>query len=397
MRVPVLLPKIFNYPFTYNVNNKNKLKPGDFVQVPFGKNSEIGVVWNEIQDTEKDIKIRNIEKKINDFSLDQKLIKFINWFSNYNIASKGMVLKMCLGNKENILIREKTEIISSGFKKDKYVLNFEQKKALIDLNSPKKNFSVSVLQGVTGSGKTIVYFEKIKQILEKDEQILVLLPEIFLTNQFKNRFSSFFGFEPQIWHSKITPKNKRKIWQGIIKNKIKLVIGARSSLTLPFKNLGLIIVDEEHDSSYKQDEQLIYNARDMAVARASIEKIPIILVTSIPSLETFNHIKNKKYNITRIKKRFKQQPLPKTKIINLNLEKLKNEFIPSDTIKIVNQYLEKNEQVLFFLNRRGYAPFLICKKCGFKYLCPNCSIYLTYHKSIKKLICHHCGYQTKKK
>ena len=217
------------------------------------------------------------------------------------------------------------------------------------------------------------------------------MPEIFLTNQFEERFSNFFGIKPAIWHSKITPKNKRKIWQGVVKNEVNLVIGARSSLFLPFKKLGLIIVDEEHDPSYKQDEGLTYNARDMAITRASIESVPIILVTSIPSLETFNHIKNKKYNHTKIFKRFENFPLPDTKIINLNFRKYKNSYITDETVDIVNQYLNKNEQILFFLNRRGYAPFLICKECGYKHSCSNCSIYLTYHKSIDKLICHHCG------
>ena len=221
---------------------------------------------------------------------------------------------------------------------------------------------------------------------------MILLPEIFLTNQFKDRFSEYFGFEPDIWHSKITPKKKKIIWQGVMSGKVKLIIGARSALFLPFKKLGIIIVDEEHDSSYKQDESLIYNARDMAISRASFENIPIHLVTSIPSLETYNNIINKKYNVTKILKRYSNFPLPETKIINLNFSKLnKNEFISDETKKIVNSYLNKNEQILFFLNRRGYAPFMICKNCGFKHTCSNCSIYLTYHKFANNLICHHCG------
>ena len=168
-------------------------------------------------------------------------------------------------------------------------------------------------------------------------------------------------------------------------------------MLLPFKKLGIIIVDEEHDASYKQDGGIIYNARDMAISRASFEDIPINLITSIPSLETFNNIKNKKYKITKLKSRFSKSPLPETKIVNLNFSKLaKNEFISNETINLVNSYLEKNEQALFFLNRRGYAPFMICKNCGFKHACPDCSIYLTYHKSINKLMCHHCGFKIKK-
>ena len=191
------------------------------------------------------------------------------------------------------------------------------------------------MQGTTGSGKTLVYFERIKKILKEKKQALVLLPEIFLTNEFKSRFIDFFGFEPAIWHSKITPKNKRIIWKGIINNKVKLVIGARSSLLLPFKNLGVIIVDEEHDSSYKQDDGVIYHARDMAISRASFENIPIHLITSIPSIETFNNIQNKKFKHYRIFKRYKNVPLPKTKIVNLNIKKIKDRFISEETIQIV--------------------------------------------------------------
>ena len=396
MKVAVLLPKIFNHPFTYSTELKG-LKTGDFIIVPFGKTQEIGVIWDKIQPTVKNIKLRNVGKKINNIYISKNLVKFINWFSMYNMVSKGMVLKMCLGDKKNILKIEEQNLEKKIIKENKYILNQEQKESLNKLRKFSKSFNVSVLQGVTGSGKTLVYFERIKDIIKKQQQVLILLPEIFLTNQFKSRCVEYFGFEPGIWHSKITPKNKRKIWQEVINNKTKLIIGARSSLLLPFKKLGLIIVDEEHDSSYKQDEGLIYNARDMAISRASFENIPIHLVTSIPSLETYNHIKNKKYNITKIEKRFSNFPLPDTKIVNLNFSKLKkNEFIADETLELVNSFLKKNEQILFFLNRRGYAPFMVCKICGFKHTCPDCSIYLTYHKLINKLICHHCGYKIAK-
>ncbi len=164
---------------------------------------------------------------------------------------------------------------------------------------------------------------------------------------------------------------------------------------MPFKNLGLIIVDEEHDSSYKQDEGIRYNARDMAISRGSIENIPVILSTSIPSLETYNNVKTKKYNFTKLEKRYKNFSLPNTEIINLNLNKKnKNIWLDIKTLDLVKKYLDKKDQVLFFLNRRGYAPFMICKKCGFKLSCPNCSIFLTFHKHINKAMCHHCGYKS---
>jgi primosomal protein N' (replication factor Y) len=397
MKVPVLVPNVFNFPFTYDSGHLENLKPGDIVVVPFGKSKEIGVVWDKIQPSVKIFKLRNVEKKIDNFRINKNLINYINWFSAYNLVPKGKVLKMCLGDKKNTSKIEDFKKKKLNKKKNYFDLNNDQKKSLQDLRNFGNLFNVSLLQGVTGSGKTIVYFERIKEILKKKKQVLILLPEIFLTNQFKDRFEEFFGFTPSIWHSKIGIKSKRKIWQGIIDGNLKLVIGARSSLLLPFKNLGLIVLDEEHDPSYKQDEGIIYHARDMAIARASFENIPIHLVSAVPSLETFNNIKNKKYNHTKLTNRYSESPLPEAKVINLQkVELKKNHFIPHETISMVNEYLKKNEQVLFFLNRRGYAPFLICKKCGFKHLCSNCSIYLTYHKSINKLICHHCGNKVKK-
>ena len=393
MKVPVLLPRIFDHPHTYLSKKYGKLKAGSIVSVPFGKEEEIGVVWDKEENTNKNFKLKNIKEK-KDVSLSHNLVKFINWFSLYNLAPKGMVLKMCLGDES--FFSKKKETFNYIIKtKNNFILNEEQKKCLQEINNLGTKFSTTLLQGITGSGKTIVYFEKIKENILKGRQSLVLLPEIFLTNQFNNRFEDYFGFKPAIWHSKITKKNKRIIWKNIINGEIKLVVGARSSLFLPFKNLGLIVVDEEHDSSYKQDEGIRYNARDMAISRASIENIPILLSTSIPSLETFNNVKNKKYNLTKLKKRYKNFSLPQAEVIDLKLDrKKKNIWIDPKTIMLVKKYLEKKDQVLFFLNRRGYAPFMICKACGSKLDCPNCSIFLTFHKHINKAMCHHCGYKS---
>ena len=394
MKVPVLIPRIFDYPHTYLSGKFDKLKPGSIVLVPFGRKKEIGVIWDKQEKTNKIFKLKNVlEKK--SISLNENLIKFINWFSLYNLAPKGMVLKMCLGD-ESFFSKNSNFIDDTKIKKkNKFNLNPEQKRCLDDINGFGNKFNVTLLQGVTGSGKTIVYFEKIKQNLMQGKQSLVLLPEIFLTNQFEQRFEDYFGFKPSIWHSKITKKNKKIIWQNIVNNKIKLVVGARSSLFLPFKKLGLIVVDEEHDSSYKQDEGLRYNARDMAISRASIEDIPIILATSIPSLETYNNVKNKKYNSTKLKKRYKNFLLPSAEIVNLNLNKKnKNIWLDIKTLNLARKYLDSKQQVLFFLNRRGYAPFLICKKCGLKLVCPNCSVFLTFHKQLNKAMCHHCGHKS---
>ncbi len=390
MKAQVLLPKIFNYPFTYESNKRGNV--GDFVEVPFGTKKEIGIIWKNNHLEPKNIKIKNIKRFVK-YSINKKLVNFIEWFSTYNMVSVGLVLKMVIGDsdkffkdKDEILVEKKTKI-------KRFKLNSEQSEAIKFLEKENRKFDVSVLQGVTGSGKTIVYFERVKEIIRKKKQALILLPEIFLTNDFKSRFEDFFGFEPAIWHSKITPKKKRIIWKGIISNKIKVVIGARSALLLPFKKLGIIVVDEEHDTSYKQDSGVIYNARDMAISRANFERIPIHLITSIPSIETFNNIQNKKYRHFKITKRFENFPLPETRIVNLNIGRIKNKFISEETIEEVQAYLNNGDQVLFFINRRGYAPYLICKKCGSKQVCNNCSLYLTFHKLKDKAVCHHCSFE----
>ena len=392
MKAQVLLPKVFNYPFTYNSNTECKI--GDLVEIPFGSKKEIGVIWKNNYSEPKNLKLKKIIKST-EYSIDRKLVDFIEWFSSYNMVSMGLVLKMVIGGTDKFL-RIKDSLIKIKKKQiKKFELNKEQNTALEYLGKVNNKFDVSVLQGTTGSGKTLVYFQRIKKIIEKNEQALVLLPEIFLTNDFKSRFEDYFGFEPAIWHSKITPKRKRIIWQGIINNRIKILVGARSALLLPFQKLGVIIVDEEHDTSYKQDEGVIYNARDMAISRAKFENIPIHLVTAVPSIETFKNVCNKKYRHIKISKRYNDNPLPKTKIINLNLKKLKKRSIADETINLVKQYLEDGNQVLFFLNRRGYAPYLVCKNCGFKQVCSNCSLYLTFHKIKNKAVCHHCSLEKK--
>jgi primosomal protein N' (replication factor Y) len=397
MKIPVLFPKIFDYPFTYKSEISETLNSGDFVKAPFGLNEITGVVWPYEQKTEKQFKIKKISKKINVKNLNSSMIEFISWFSKYNLVPLGMSLKMCLLNKDVVEKDFNKEFVKFKVKKskNKFLLNAEQKKSLIFMKSIGNNYNVTVLEGVAGSGKTLVYFERVKDLINKGFQALILLPEIALTNQFSRRFQEFFGAEPAIWHSGTTKKNKSIIWKGITEGKIKIVIGARSSLFLPFKNLGIIVVDEEHDVSYKQDEGVSYNARDMAITRASLENIPINLVTSIPSIETYNNIVNKKYHITKLEKRYREASLPNIEIINLHSEVLnKGSWIANKTISKVDQYLDKGDQVLFFLNRRGYAPFVICKKCGYKFECPNCAVNLNFHKKFNKLLCHYCGHKS---
>ncbi len=396
MKIPVLLPNIFDHPFTYSSNLN--LNVGDYVLVPFGKSKMIGVVWDELEKVKKkNFVTKKIIKKLNIPPLNLKTLNFLNWFSEYNLISKGMCLKLhMLSNQplEQLKVSE-FESYKKSSKIQRYVLSEEQEKALNSINNIKNKFRVHLLQGTTGSGKTIVYFNSIKNIVKKNQQALILLPEIGLTSEFQKKFKDFFGFESAVWHSGISKKNKAIIWSGLAGGDIKVVIGARSALFLPFKKLGIIIVDEEHDQSFKQDEGIIYNARDMAIARAKYENIPINLVTAIPSLETYENVKKGKYYHSRLIKRYKNAMLPQHEIIDLKKYKLeKNSSISSKTLEKVNFHLDRGDQVLFFLNRRGFSPFVLCKKCFKVFSCPNCSINLVYHKNKKNLLCHYCGFKT---
>ena len=395
MKVPILLPNIFNHPFTYE--SDQALETGDYVVVPFGKSKITGVVWDDFEEkNNKNFKIKKIIKKLEVPRLKKSTIKFLNWFSEYNIIPKGMALKLMLlsGNAIEKLSNSDLQKFEFIKKNNSFELSQEQKNSLKKMNEVNEKFRVHVLQGTTGSGKTMVYFEALKDRIIKGFQGLILLPEIGLTGQFESKFIEFFGFQPAVWHSGITKKNKEIIWSGIANGEIKVVIGARSSLFLPFKNLGLIIVDEEHDQSYKQDEGVTYNARDMAISRASFENIPINLITAVPSIETFENIKKGKYSSSKIEKRFKNASLPEYEIINLNKTKLdKQSWLSKEIIEKVKFHLNRKDQILFFLNRRGFSPHVLCNKCFNSYTCPNCSINLVYHKNKNNLLCHYCGFK----
>jgi len=396
MKVPILLPNIFNHPFTYE--SDLKLKVGDYVMVPFGRSKITGVVWDEFEKkNNRNFKIKNVLKKLDVTPLKKTTIKFLNWFSEYNIIPKGMALKLVLlsSNVVENFQKDTYKVFETDIKKSLIKLSEDQKKSLKKMNVSNQKFRVHVLQGTTGSGKTMLYFEALKDIINKGFQGLILLPEIGLTSQFEKKFVEFFGFTPAIWHSGITKKKKEIIWSGIANGEIKVVIGARSSLFLPFKKLGLIIVDEEHDQSYKQDEGVTYNARDMAISRASFENIPINLVTAVPSIETYENIKKGKYSISKLEKRYQNASLPNYEIINLNETKLeKQSWLSKKILDKVNFHLDKKDQVLFFLNRRGFSPHVLCNKCFNSYSCPNCSINLVYHKKKNNLLCHYCGYKS---
>jgi primosomal protein N' (replication factor Y) len=263
-----------------------------------------------------------------------------------------------------------------------------------------RGFSVTVLDGVTGSGKTEVYMEAIAATLAAGKQALVLVPEIALTAQSLARFAKRFGAEPAAWHSDLTYKARRETWYGAATGDARVVVGARSALFLPFTNLGLIVVDEEHDSAFKQEDGVIYHARDMAVVRAKEGNIPVVLASATPSLETVINARYNRYGLVHLPQRFGAATMPKIGVIDMRKtppEKARwgRAWIAPPLVQAIDQTLASGDQALLFLNRRGYAPLTLCRTCGHRLNCPRCTAWLVEHKLSRRLQCHHCGYSAK--
>lgn len=255
------------------------------------------------------------------------------------------------------------------------------------------SLDVALLEGVTGSGKTEVYFEVVANALREGRQALILLPEIALTAALLDRFAERFGALPGEWHSGITPKTRRQVWRGVAEGKIRVVIGARSALYLPFQNLGLIIIDEEHEAAYKQEEWVSYNARDMAIVRARFEKAQMILASATPSVETRINAEAGRYRHVPLPARYASRPLPTLSAIDLRrTPPERGTWLAPPLVEAVQDTLERGEQSLLFLNRRGYAPLTLCRHCGHRFECVMCSAWLVQHRFTQTLNCHHCGH-----
>lgn len=257
-------------------------------------------------------------------------------------------------------------------------------------------FSTVLLDGVTGSGKTEVYFEAVAAALAAGKQALILLPEISLSTQFLERFARRFGTTPALWHSEVPTAQRRITWQGVAEGRTKVVIGARSALFLPFADLGVVVVDEEHEASYKQEEGVMYHARDMAVLRARLGHFPAVLVSATPSLETMTNVKAGKYAYLHLPSRHGGATLPDMHVVDLRREKPdRQRFIAPPLLDALKQNLTAGEQSILFLNRRGYAPLTLCRTCGYRFQCPSCTAWLVEHRRFGRLQCHHCGYSQK--
>ncbi|MBB6261348.1 primosomal protein N' (replication factor Y) [Paenochrobactrum gallinarii] len=256
-----------------------------------------------------------------------------------------------------------------------------------------KRFSVSLIDGVTGSGKTEVYFEAVARALEQGRQVLILLPEIALTQQFLDRFHDRFGSKPAEWHSDLAPRSRERVWRQVAEGTVKIVAGARSALFLPFQDLGLIVVDEEHDPAYKQEDRVFYNARDMAVVRGHIGGFPVVLASATPSIESQVNADQGRYTRIKLYSRYADAALPTLKTIDMRRSPPPpGRFLSPALTEVMGKTIERGEQALLFLNRRGYAPLTLCRVCGHRFQCPSCSSWLVEHRFRGQLMCHQCGY-----
>ncbi|WP_324826901.1 primosomal protein N' [Qipengyuania zhejiangensis] len=256
-------------------------------------------------------------------------------------------------------------------------------------------FAPFLLDGVTGSGKTETYFEPVADALKMGRQVLVLLPEIALTENFLSRFEDRFGTAPVLWHSSLKSTERRRAWRAVANGSAQVVVGARSALFLPFARLGLIVVDEAHEVSFKQEDGVRYNARDVAVMRANFEKVPVILASATPALESLQMAESGIYRKIDLPSRFGGATLPSIETIDLTEEKPgAGQWLATRLVEGIEERLARGEQSLLFLNRRGYAPLTLCRNCGFRFQCPNCSAWLVEHRFTRRLACHHCGHET---
>jgi len=275
------------------------------------------------------------------------------------------------------------------------MLNAEQTQALAQIRGiPVGEFGVALLDGVTGGGKTEVFFEAVADTLRAGRQALVLLPEIALTNTFVERFTRRFGTRPAEWHSDMTPSQRARTWRAVLNGQVRVVLGARSALFLPFRELGLIVLDEEHDGAFKQSDGVNYHARDMAVVRAKFAEARVVLSSATPSVESRNNANVGRYAHVLLQSRFAEAAMPDITALDMREEPPdKGQWIAPRLAREVFATLDRGEQALLFLNRRGYAPLTLCKSCGHQYQCPDCSAWLVEHRFRGVLMCHHCGHE----
>ena len=376
----------------------NHYQIGQRVEIPFGRRSMIGVIVGLAEKSDFPThKLKSVAALIDEAPLlDEKLLSLYQWASDYYQHPLGDVILGTLPKKirDGHLITMDENPLELPIEKSlpDFELTGEQIQA-IDIITQTQQFQPFLLAGVTGSGKTEVYLRVIAEVLKRNKQALVLVPEISLTPQTVARFEARFSVPILLLHSGLTDTKRYKAWLQSEKNSPCIVIGTRSAVFAPLKNCGVIIVDEEHDLSFKQQSGFRYSARDVAVMRAKLSDIPIVLGSATPALESIKNINQNKYHLLTLSERAGNASLPPITLHNVCGEKLQQGLSPQ-LIQVMRTHLNQGNQILLFLNRRGYAPVLICHQCGWSASCPHCDARVTVHENPKRLLCHHCGYQS---
>lgn len=392
--VNVLLPVIHCSGWDYRLTAPASI--GDIVNVPFGNKKLTGIIIGA-GSGEIDIKkIKNIDGVNDKFHFSQNTIDWIMKMSDWTMMSPGSVLRLILNIDLTEPLRKTKPLEIPKYFDDGKIKLTQSQQAAANAVADFSKFYVHLLDGITGSGKTQVYFDMAMRAYNSGRSVLIMMPEIALTAQFIKKFEDKFGGAAFVWHSNLTPGARKKIWRGVAGGELKIVIGTRSALFLPWTDLGLIVVDEEHDQSYKQEEQGIYHARDMAILRAKSENIPIVLASATPSVETLCKVADGKFSASELPSRFGGAALPDIEIIDLKKSKpaaLKESrgFLSPILIAEISKTLNARQQIMLFLNRRGFSPNVFCPACGETINCPDCSTGMAYHRRFKKMMCHYCG------
>jgi primosomal protein N' (replication factor Y) len=453
----VLIPLALDTAYSYAVPDGLDLKEGDVVQVPLASREVVGVVWGlrpgqggNLKKVTGVIDAPNLSAKM------RKFLDWIAWYTlapkgsalamglklvdaeraevvRVGVRLAGQLPKRMTPARQKVIeaaqdgaVRLKSELahaagVSAGVidglidegtletitllqepvaeapnpDSGSAALSDGQQAAALELiaSMAEEHPPVTLLEGVTGSGKTEVYFEAVAQAVRDGRQALILMPEIALTTQFLDRFAARFGVKPATWHSGVTGRKRERLYAAIASGEVRVVAGARSALFLPYANLGLIVVDEEHETAYKQDDGVHYHARDMAVVRGRIENATVVLASATPSIESRVNVQRGRYRHVELPERFGGRQMPQIRAVDLRRETIPKGRWLSPTLNLsIEDTLGRGEQVLLFLNRRGYAPLTLCRACAHRYECPNCSAWLVEHRFRRSLVCHHCGH-----
>lgn len=390
--------------FTYSLPEELDITPlpGMRVVVPFGKRKEIGYILDVNVTPPSGVEIKEVISLIDERPIiPQDVLKLIRWLAEYYVAPIGEVVSLAVPPLLRELPRQSlkrdfphvSERLSQFLRSEKVELNEKQKRIAREITSLTTH-KVSLIFGVTGSGKTEVYIKIIEEVLDKGKGAILLIPEISLAPQLAGRVMGYFGSVVSVYHSGLSSRERYLEWEKIRGGSSRIVVGTRSAIFSPIAELGVIIVDEEHDYAYKQEDSPRYNARDVAIMRGKIENIPVVLGSATPSLESFTNVKKGKYLYFELKERHLGKA-PVVEIVDMRKEvrsTLLNPYLSVTLISAIAKTLEEGKQVILFLNRKGFAKFTICRSCGYISKCPNCSISLTYHKVTARLSCHYCGY-----